>query len=156
MKKIVTCLVLFLCLSYAALAQQDEQEKVEAGIRLLFTGMLKADSVLLRSAFTSSAVLQTVSENVSTGGVKVLEDNINDFITNVGKRKAGELEEVIEIQDLKIDTALASAWVPYSFYYNKKFVHCGVNSIQLVRIDGVWKIQQIIDTRRKDNCVNKL
>ena len=41
---------------------------------------------------------------------------------------------------------------PYKFYVGEKFSHCGVNSFQLVKIRGEWKIQYIIDTRRRQNC----
>jgi len=44
---------------------------------------------------------------------------------------------------------LATAFTPYQFYYNGKQNHCGANAFTLVRIDGAWKIQSIIDTRRK-------
>ena len=52
-------------------------------------------------------------------------------------------------ETIKIDGALASVWTPYKFYSGATFSHCGANSFQLVKIDGAWKIQYIIDTRRK-------
>ena len=39
-----------------------------------------------------------------------------------------------------------------AFYYKGQFLHCGVDSWQLVRLNGVWKIQYLIDTRRKEPC----
>jgi len=53
---------------------------------------------------------------------------------------------------VKIDGPLAIVWTPYKFYFNGKFSHCGVNSFQLVRFNGVWKIQYLIDTRRRAGC----
>jgi hypothetical protein len=53
---------------------------------------------------------------------------------------------------VKADGALAVAWTPYKFYYKGNFSHCGIDSYQLVRINGIWKIQYLIDTRRKANC----
>ena len=47
---------------------------------------------------------------------------------------------------------MANAWAPYEFYINSEFSHCGINSFQLIKIEGNWKIIYIIDTRRKDNC----
>jgi hypothetical protein len=38
---------------------------------------------------------------------------------------------------------------PYQFYIGDKFSHCGVNSFQLVKLQGQWKIQYLIDTQEK-------
>lgn len=41
----------------------------------------------------------------------------------------------------------------FEFYIGDKFSHCGVNSFQLVKKDGDWKIFFIVDTSRQSNCV---
>jgi len=61
--------------------------------------------------------------------------------------------ERITFEIVKVDADLASVWTPYQFYYKDKFSHCGVNSFQLVRLQGIWKIQYLVDTRRKTDCV---
>jgi hypothetical protein len=43
-------------------------------------------------------------------------------------------------------------WTPYRFIFNGKFSHCGVNSFTLVKLNGEWKINYVIDTRRKEKC----
>jgi len=58
----------------------------------------------------------------------------------------------ITFSNILIDGNLASVWTPYEFYFKGQFSHCGVNSFQLVKSNNEWKIQYIIDTRRKDNC----
>ncbi len=60
-------------------------------------------------------------------------------------------EELLDYQ-ISIDGNMANAWTPYKFYFKDKFSHCGVNSFQLVKIDGKWQIIYIIDTRRKEGC----
>ena len=75
------------------------------------------------------------------------------FIEQISKATPGSLDERISFETVKVDGPLAIAWTPYSFYYNGQFSHCGVNSFQLVRFNGIWKIQYIIDTRRKTGCL---
>ena len=104
----------------------------------------------MKSSFTDSAILQSVSEK--NGKVSVINESINDFANSISKLSKDDADERIQFDLIKIDGALAIAWTPYKFYYKGKFSHCGVDSYQLVRIDGTWKIQYIIDTRRKDNC----
>jgi hypothetical protein len=51
-----------------------------------------------------------------------------------------------------IDAQLAMTWTPYNLFVDGKFHHCGVDLFMLRRIDGVWKILQLDDTRRKYGC----
>lgn len=134
-------------LTTSALAQTPDEAAVKATITRMFDGMSKADSTLLKPLFASGARLQTVQNK--QGAVSVKEDPIAGFIASVGKAKAGALDERLSGMDIKVDGDLATAWTPYSFYYNGQQSHCGANAFTLVRIAGDWKIQNIIDTRRK-------
>lgn len=142
--------VLILLGSLTANAQKEE-ENVKTPIQALFDGMRKADTALMRSAFAPNAQLQTIAKN-KEGQMIVRSENIEEFIVSVAKAKEGALDERIKYDAIKIDADLASVWTPYQFYYNSAFSHCGVNSFQLVRLNGQWKIQYIIDTRRKQGC----
>ncbi len=83
---------------------------------------------------------------------KVRNEAVKQFISQIGSLPKDSADERITFDIVKIDDALAIAWTPYQFYYAGKFSHCGVNSFQLVRFNGVWKIQYLIDTRRRENC----
>ncbi|MEF9479421.1 hypothetical protein OWR28_18220 [Chryseobacterium sp. 1B4] len=109
--------------------------------------MKNADPELVKSAFTENAVLQTITKD---GTVK--SDSVQDFIASVSKFPKGDLDERIIIEAVHTDGNLASVFTPYSFYLKGKLSHCGANSFQLVKQNNEWKIQYIIDTRRKDNC----
>ena len=54
-----------------------------------------------------------------------------------------------------IDDGIASVWTPYELYFENKFSHCGVNSFQLIQVQGEWKISMITDTRRKVGCISE-
>jgi preprotein translocase subunit YajC len=142
--------VILTFISFSA-AAQTEEEAVKKTINNLFEGMKKGDTVLLRSAFSSSAIMQTIAKN-KEGKVVVHTDPVSDFIVSVGKPHKELYDERITFDVIKIDGDLAIVWTPYKFFLDDKFLHCGVNSFQLVRSNGEWKIQYIIDTRRKENC----
>nr|WP_315028888.1 nuclear transport factor 2 family protein [uncultured Chryseobacterium sp.] len=142
MNKIVTAFLLF---SLSCFGQQNQD--IEKPIRNLFLGMKNADPVLIQSAFTETAILQTITKD---GTVK--NENIQDFINSVSQFSKGDLEEKITIEAIHTDGNLASVFTPYSFYLKDKFSHCGANSFQLLKQNNDWKIQYVIDTRRKDNC----
>jgi hypothetical protein len=96
-------------------------------------------------------ILQTISRD-KEGKTVVRNEGVAEFIGFISKETAGNADERIRFETVKVDGPLAIAWTPYNFYYKGQFSHCGVNSFQVVRFNGEWKIQYIIDTRRRVGC----
>jgi hypothetical protein len=140
----------FIAAGVAAQAQTAE-DSVKAAVNKLFEAMKKSDATMLAEAFGDSAVLQTIGRN-KEGQIVVQTEKVAAFAASISRLPAGAADEQIVFETIKIDGPLAVVWTPYKFYLNGKFNHCGVNSFQLVRFDGVWKIQYIIDTRRRQGC----
>lgn len=149
MKKLY--ILLFALLFGAAVHAQTPEDSVKAAVNSLFTAMLQADSAGVVHAFTSGAILQSIKEK--DGAVYAEDDKVTDFAHIVGGLKKGDGDERIRFDVVKIDGPLAIVWTPYQFYYKGKFSHCGVDSYQLLRVAGGWKIQYLIDTRRKGGCL---
>ena len=40
----------------------------------------------------------------------------------------------------------------YNFYVSEQFSRCGVDAMQLVKIEGKWRVIQLMDTRRTVGC----
>ncbi|MEP6845632.1 MAG: nuclear transport factor 2 family protein [Panacibacter sp.] len=149
MRKMIFFLIIGLLLSNFAQSQTAE-DSVKAVINKLFDAMRNADSKSLIDCFADSAILQSVSDK--EGVVKITTEQIKEFADFVGTVNKGDADERITFDLVKVDAALAIAWTPYKFYYKGNFSHCGVDSYQLVRINGKWKIQYLIDTRRNTGC----
>ena len=140
-------LVLFTCLLASARAQKAE-DSVKAVINKLFAAMKGSDAVGLQECFADSAILQTIMANG-----KIRNEDYRDFAKQISTLPKDSADERISFDVVKVDDALAIAWTPYQFYYAGKFSHCGVDSFQLVRVNGQWKIQYLIDTRRRKGCL---
>ncbi len=136
--------------SATALAQYDEAA-VKQTVNKLFEGMMKSDTSLIRTAFSSGAVLQTVVKN-REGKVIVETEPLDSFLVAIARPHTEIYDERITFDVIKIDGELAAVWAPYKFYLGEKFSHCGVDSFQLVKLNGEWEIQYLIDTRRRQNC----
>lgn len=149
--RLLTCLTLFLFLSFGATRAQTATDSVKAAVNSLFTAMIHADSVALTRCFAPGAVLQTVVKD-KQGVVSVRTEDISKFASSIGQLPKEAADERITFDVVKIDGDLAIAWTPYQFYFQQQLLHCGVNSFQLVRLAEGWKIQYIIDTRRKNGC----
>ena len=130
---------------------QTAEDSVKTAINKLFDGMKNSDAALVKSAFADSAILQTITHD-KNGTVKVKNEMIGTFADFIGKQQEGAADERIVFDVIKIDGPLAIAWTTYNFYFNGIFSHCGVNSFQLVKLNGDWKIQYLIDTRRRKGC----
>lgn len=141
--------VLFACAG--SLSAQTTTDSVKATIDQMFRAMKSSDAALLKECFADSAILQTIGRN-KEGQTIIRNEAIAEFIRSVSSMQKDAADERIVYDVVKIDGALAIAWTPYQFYFNGKFSHCGVNSFQLVRLNTGWKIQYIIDTRRRVGC----
>ena len=143
----IACIAFFSAITNA----QSSEDSVKSAVNQLFTAMKNADSALLVSTFADSAILQTIATN-KEGVAEVKNESVKEFAGFISKIPKGDADERIQFDVLKIDGQLAIVWAPYKFYYKGKFSHCGVDSFQMLRMNGKWKIQYLIDTRRKQGC----
>ena len=101
---------------------------------------------------TEKIILQSISIN-KEGKTILKEENYNQFVKNIASiPKDTKFEEKLLDFSIQVDGPMANAWTPYEFWYQGEFSHCGVNSFQLIKDDGTWKIIYLVDTRRKDGC----
>lgn len=149
MKKLI--LILLVSISGLGAAAQTAEDSIKAVIMNLFDGMRTIDTTRLKNVFAENCTMQTIAKN-KTGETLVITDSVSKFIAGISKLPVGAADEQIKFGQLKIDGPLASVWTPYKFFYNGKFSHCGVNSFQLVKLNNEWKIQYLIDTRRRTGC----
>ncbi|NDF99329.1 MAG: hypothetical protein EB101_10490 [Chitinophagia bacterium] len=125
MKKSYLLFFLFFTFCNQLKAQQEEVA-VKVVIQRLFDGMRAGDSVAILSVFTPKAIMQTITID-KEGKTTIQEDAVTNFVSSIGR-------------------------LPKGAAFNGKFSHCGVNSFTLVKLNGEWKINYVIDTRRKQNC----
>ena len=130
---------------------QDEEAAVKQAVNKLFEGMKKSDTAMIRAAFSSQPILQTIIKN-KEGKVLIESEPLDSFLVAISKPHKEIYDERITFDVVKIDGELAMVWAPYKFYVGDKFSHCGVDSFQLIKINGEWKIQYLIDTRRRQDC----
>jgi len=149
MKKII--LFTLTLMTFKALNAQSAEDSIKNTINKLFEAMKTGNADMLKSCFAKDGVLQSVVVD-SNGVVSVRSEDLAEFADFVSKQKAGAADERIVFETIKIDGALSTVWTPYRFYYNGSFRHCGADSFQMVRIGKEWKIQYLIDTRRKNGC----
>lgn len=151
-KKFLLLFILIFSLTNCINAQTEEQKKIEKTITLFFEGFHKRDSLKMKSVISENFTLQSAYKlNDTTSTLQ--STNLNDFLYKVVNRNLNnKWEEKLLSFNINIDGTLANAWVKYEFWLNDEFSHCGVNSFHLYLSDYGWKIIQLVDSRRKNNC----
>lgn len=141
--------VLLFCFGLFCSSHLHAQEaEIQQTVNQLFTAMRNGDSALAANAFAPGAFMQTVAKN-KEGETVVRQESVANFTGFVGKQKKDAADEQISFETIRIDGDMAFVWTPYKFFWNGTFSHSGVNAFCMVRLQNQWKIQYIIDTRRK-------
>jgi len=151
MRKVIL-LIILIAGPLIAFSQSAEEAAVKKVVNNLFIAMRTSDTALLRTVFAPDTVLHSIGQKADVGNVLQTEKAAG-FINAVGTPHKEVYDERIVITSLKIDGPLASVWAPYKFYVGTQFSHCGVDVFQLMKTAAGWQIIYIVDTRRKDNCV---
>jgi hypothetical protein len=143
-------LLIFLLLSTFCNAQSDA---IKNTISTFFEGLQSSDTIIVNSVIHKDLIMQTIYLN-NEGKSNLKTASKSQFLKDIATKKKEDVWfEKLLSYTIQVDENLATVWTPYKFYFNQKFSHCGVNSFQLFFNDEYWKIISIIDTRRKDNCI---
>ncbi|MBC8754587.1 nuclear transport factor 2 family protein [Kordia sp. YSTF-M3] len=147
--------LLFLIASFGLHAQTDDETAAKQAVVQFFDGFHKKDSVLMQEVVHKDLILQTTFTN-KKGEAVLKNQDATGFIKAVVSRADSPIwKEKILSYSVQVDGTMANVWTPYEFWLNGKFLHCGVNSFQLFKDNGTWKIIYLIDTRRKEGCQEK-
>lgn len=153
MLRIIFFLVLLVTTNVSA--QMDETIKVKSIIDTFFEGFHKQDSLIIMQVISNDIIMQSIGKD-REGQIKIRNEKFDDFLKSVlSIPEDKKFEEKLLDYIIKVDGNMANVWMPYEFWLNGEFSHCGVNSFQLFNDNGRWKIIYIIDTRRKTGCNDK-
>lgn len=146
----VATALLALTMAAPTSAQSHAEHEVRAAVDQIFEGMRTANPDLVRAVFAPDARFAMVDES---GAVTV--QSVEGWLEAIGTSERRWDERLYDVV-VQVDGNLASAWTPYTFYLDGAVRHCGINSIELLRDGSGWKVTQIADTRRTEECPDPL
>ncbi|HKX57221.1 MAG TPA: nuclear transport factor 2 family protein [Xanthomonadales bacterium] len=79
-----------------------------------------------------------------------------EFIAGLQKNEHDYREFWTAEPTVLIRGPIAVVWGAYEFTIDGKFSHCGIDAIDLVKLEGEWKVANIMWTVEKDNCPTPL
>lgn len=134
--------------SYPKSVDKEVQEIVEA----FFKGFHAQDSTIIKEVVHPGVRMQSIGKN-QTGEMILSSQDFSGFLASICSiPETTAFREEIHSYEVKMDGKMANVWTPYTFYINDAISHCGTNSFQLFKRDGVWKIFYIVDTRDREGC----
>ncbi|MEM6685278.1 MAG: nuclear transport factor 2 family protein [Bacteroidota bacterium] len=150
MKRYIFLLFLLFCLNLTA--QTDDEKAAKQAVVQFFEGFHNKDSLLMQQVVHKDLILQTIVKTRQGKTVLKNQNSANFIKALVSRADSPVWNEKILSYNVQVDGNMANVWTPYEFWLDGKFLHCGVNSFQLFKDDGQWKIIYLIDTRRKKGC----
>ncbi len=140
-------------LPHTVRSQTPDAAGALAAVNRMFEGMRTADSAMVRSVFSNGARFATVDPR--TTPAVITYDTVGGWIAAIATSARRWDEQIYDVQ-VRVDGNIAQVWAPYTFYLDKQVRHCGINAIDLMRDGAGWKVTQIADTRRRENCPDPL
>ena len=155
----IPALVVFMIFAFAkaptpsinSYPQADEKE-VQQIVETFFEGFHAQDSMIIKKVVHKEVRMQSIGKN-RTGETVLSSEDFSGFLASICSiPETTTFREQIHSYEIKMDGKMANVWTPYTFYINNAISHCGTNSFQLFKRDGVWKIFYIVDTRDREGC----
>lgn len=143
----------FLLLSCFSFSQDSREEQLAKKlIQDFFEAFHAQDSSALKEFAHPDVKLQSIAVD-EDGKTKLTSNTYHEFLKGITSiPEETTFEEVLHDFNVSVYGKMASVATPYSFYLNEEFSHCGVNSFQLMKEKGEWKIIYLVDTRTKTDC----
>lgn len=139
---------------FLLLAQERDSSLTQKGpdfmVQAFFKALNAKDTSALRTLLLPEVELSTVKES---GALETI--SLQTFLEQLGEIRL-PIEERTSVDQLRSTDLMAQAWMPYRFYLNGAYTHCGINHIFLIRRGARWWIKQIIDTRHKHCAIDSV
>lgn len=131
-------------------ADDPRHAEILSVVTALFDGMRAADSASIRTLFHPDAQLMTTA--MRDGQPTARKDELEGFLRSVGTARPEQLDERTKNERVLLDGTLAVVWTDYDLFLGSRFIHCGVDAIQLAKVGSRWQILALADTRRQEGC----
>ena len=135
--------LLFLLAAPAAARAQDPADEVAAVAVEILEAISEPDTAALRRLMMPEAVTIAVIDQAGT--VRYVVRSTEEVVVGIGGETANFVERgwdpVVEVQG-----PLATVWLPYDFYIDGAFSHCGVDAFQFIRTGDGWRVAALTYT----------
>jgi len=143
----------FLLVSQPALAEEKhpEHDAVMKVVDSFFEAINTSNPALMKEIALHDSMTYSVREQ--DDGHWLLRSRPQTYDFDPAHYGPEKLTERYWSPTVLVTDHIAVFWAPYDFYIDGKFSHCGTDAIDLVKVDGGWKIGNSMWTVQKTGCV---
>ena len=154
MKKLVISAVVILAAVSASFSQKtDDKSQALAVVNQLFAEMAAANPAGILGVHTADS--QLVALFKQPDGKSRVQTINGDAFSKMFTEKSKVMKEHMYDPKVEVHGDLAMVWGRYVFFDGDKLTHCGVNTFNLVRTTGGWKIANGASTIDRNDCTEK-
>lgn len=153
LKKVVLLLIAGLAIfTVNAQKVEDAGQKTNALMVIddFFKGFNNYDSASIRELFTAAALVKHVDPKSPQGFTQF---SSHDFLKALSRAKNEKWEEHPVNYKMLMTHEIATIWVDYNFFLDKKLLHCGIDQFVLINTIKGWRISEITDTKNTEKCI---
>jgi hypothetical protein len=130
-----------------------EEGKILEFIQHTFDAIASGDPEQWQAILTDKAHhLSFSGVNMPPGEWRLREGAYKDRLVQMDGSPTGYLERWIGEPTVLNRGPIAVVWGEYEFWIEGEFSHCGVDTINLAKIEGQWKIAHFMWTAEVDGC----
>jgi dipeptidyl aminopeptidase/acylaminoacyl peptidase len=136
-----------------ARAQADaaDEKAVLAAVQKLFDAMKDGDAEKAREVLVVDGQFMSLRPGEGGEGQIVQAQSNETFLEQLAAAQNEWLERMWDAE-VMIHGDLALVWTPYDFHRDGEFSHCGIDVIDVIRIDGAWKVAGGTYTVEREGC----
>ena len=151
MKKTYFLIFFLLNITFIAYSQNSEitdKQKIENVINQFFRSLETRDTLLMKQTTMVEAQIwrRRNEKEPEEIDMRFRKDDLQ------GISSYPKVKEVALSFKISAENGIATAWVPYEFWIEDEFSHCGIDVFNLFEVDGEWKIISMAYNVEKANC----
>ena len=129
--------------------EREERRAVLATVQRLFDALAARDPEAVMAEVIPEG--RITSHRVRDGNLVVRTTGWSEWAQSLtGVEQT--LEERMHDPKVRIRGSMASVWTEYSFRLGGAFSHCGIDLVDLAKVDGRWRILNLSYTAETEGC----
>ena len=151
---IVLTLLTLILPTRIALAEGDDHEHILTLIEKAFDAVSSGNPDDWRAIQLAegTSISFRPDPNGKAGELQMRMSTNEALLAGDGQDDRTHMERWTSDPTLLIRSPIAVVWGEYEYWIDGAFSHCGIDAIDLVKLDGQWKIVNWMWTVEEDNC----
>lgn len=144
--------VFAIMMAFAVPAQAGDREDILNVVERFFDALRDRDSGVWDEIMLDEG--QITAHREQADGSWILSPKNNREQIDRLETDKGYVDERIWDPTVLVHETMAVVWAPYDIYIDGALLHCGIDTFQLFKIEGQWKINHTSYTAEPEGCAD--